>query len=357
MAEDMNRWLRRVRPDTTADDGDWTSSPEADGILAAVHRQTDGALPPRLVRSARKNAWRWMPPAVVAAAAVVVVAVALTSNPTPAQDGGTFALPVGPANSAPPLPTIRPASFLLTTDSSCSSLLSNLRSHTAANLQSLQTTGAYYKGGLVFYGTDQNALANAAAVARQQRSSGSRDAINQRGYVVDKHSGARRRRARRRQDRRRPADHDHRRGAPGDRHLEPHRHRHPRSDRLHRLAGCATARRRIAGPGPHVRGPLLRPCRGGGGRPVHLSVRRSGWSADGDWIAAGVGGVLGRTVDRRHGSAGRAQRADDQPAVLPVEREGQGCGPEGGPCGAAVGVATEVHRDEWRRHRYAVGAV
>ena len=42
MTDELNRWLRAVRPDAGVDD-DWAESSEADDVLASVHRKVAGA--------------------------------------------------------------------------------------------------------------------------------------------------------------------------------------------------------------------------------------------------------------------------------------------------------------------------
>ena len=141
MADELNRWLRRLRPPTAADD-DWTSSREADQALARIHRQTTGG---RSVRGPRIRAVHWLPAAAVGTAVAVVVAVALTTTPTPSPRDRGLAGPNGSNNISVPPTVIRPAAFLLNTDPSCDALLAQLRSHTAANaLTMLQTR---YAGG------------------------------------------------------------------------------------------------------------------------------------------------------------------------------------------------------------------
>lgn len=127
MADEIGRWLRRVRPNTAADE-DWATSSEADQALAAIHRKTAPAKP---LSRLRVNPAVWLPAGALATAAVVVVAMALASSPSQPPKHLGIVRP----NRSNITPTLRPASFLLSTDSSCDDLLAQLRSHTAANAQ------------------------------------------------------------------------------------------------------------------------------------------------------------------------------------------------------------------------------
>ncbi|HJQ43877.1 MAG TPA: hypothetical protein VJ831_12380, partial [Jatrophihabitantaceae bacterium] len=120
MADDLNRWLRAVRPPTAADDG-WSDSPEADDILASIHERT-GRRRSR-VAAQRTRVHLWMPAAAVAAVAVLVVAVTLNSSTPASHRSGR--------HSAPQL---RPVAKYLSPFSSCGDLLKGLRAHAAAHV-------------------------------------------------------------------------------------------------------------------------------------------------------------------------------------------------------------------------------
>lgn len=124
MVENLSRWLRSVRPRTAADD-DWTATPEAAAVLAAIHRRTAaaGETPTQPRMTARRL---WLPAGALAAAGVVALVV-VSSNGTTGSPPGVHA---GPAH----LPAIRPAAMLLSGYSSCSEALSGLRSHTASTV-------------------------------------------------------------------------------------------------------------------------------------------------------------------------------------------------------------------------------
>lgn len=128
MRDDLNRWLRMVRPRTDADEG-WATSPHADAVLAEVHsRIADGG---KTARPARPRPWTRRSVTVrvgtlAAVAAAVVVAASLAGS-----GGGP-----GPGQAIAPIapPLIRPAAMLLHPFSSCLNLLAGLRSHAAARV-------------------------------------------------------------------------------------------------------------------------------------------------------------------------------------------------------------------------------
>ena len=124
--DELNRWLRVVRPPTAADQ-DWTDSAAADALLAAVHSSLD---------EHRSPGRRWLLTGVGLAAAAAVLVLVLTAGllsgrpdrPVPAAK-----LPIastGPTQQ----PTIRPAAMLLNRYDSCPQLLADLRGHTAASV-------------------------------------------------------------------------------------------------------------------------------------------------------------------------------------------------------------------------------
>jgi hypothetical protein len=129
VAEELNRWLRAVRPDTAADDN-WAVSTEADDVLASVHRKVAGAGGKRV---SERRWWLptrriWLPAGSMAVVALVTaIAVVLTT-------GGGTSVPPAPLAQAPRLPSVRPAAMLLQSTSSCSDLLAGLRSHAAASV-------------------------------------------------------------------------------------------------------------------------------------------------------------------------------------------------------------------------------
>lgn len=121
MADDMNRWLRMVRPRTDADQ-DWTTTPDADAILAEVHsRIADRG------NTTRSRVWtrRGITVRVGTLAAVAATVVVATSL----ADSGS-----GPRAGQLPPPAIRPAAMLLHPFRSCADLLAGLRSHAAAHV-------------------------------------------------------------------------------------------------------------------------------------------------------------------------------------------------------------------------------
>jgi len=139
--DELNRWLRAVRPPTAADQ-DWTESAAADALLAAVHSSLD---------EHRGPGRRWLLAGAGLAAAAAVLVLVLTAGllsgrpdrPVPAAK-----LPIvstGPTQQ----PTIRPAAMLLNRYDSCPQLLADLRSHTAASVTPYGLPG-------VFGGYDQS---------------------------------------------------------------------------------------------------------------------------------------------------------------------------------------------------------
>ena len=172
MAEDLNRWLRAVRPDTAADGDDWADSSEADDVLASVHRSiaaTDGERPGQR-RRLRPTRRVWLPIGSMAVVALVTaVAVVLTSG------GGSTPIPPAPLAQAPQLPSIRPAAMLLQSASSCTDLLAGLRSHAAA---SVGPYGLPNSGPIVFRANSQLAVPEPAYAAAPEMAAanGSTDA-------------------------------------------------------------------------------------------------------------------------------------------------------------------------------------
>jgi len=133
VVENISRWLRSVRPKTDADD-DWTSTPEAGEVLAAVHRMIGTAGDANGKTTAGRARTRptvgrqlWLPAVALACAAAVAVALASTGGTTGTARPGAIA-------AAPHLPAIRPAALLLNNYSSCTDLLAGLRAHTAAGV-------------------------------------------------------------------------------------------------------------------------------------------------------------------------------------------------------------------------------
>jgi uncharacterized secreted protein with C-terminal beta-propeller domain len=147
--DDINSWLQSVRPAATPDD-DWTASPAAEEMLAAVHRQIEAG---GLRRTAGKGTVSriqgriggrrsWLAAGAGLAAAAVVLA--LFVRPAGHGSTGTAATAASPATgivTLPPGPTIRPAALLLRNYSSCAQLVADLRSHTAASVTSYGLPG------------------------------------------------------------------------------------------------------------------------------------------------------------------------------------------------------------------------
>lgn len=124
MADDLNRWLRAVRPGTAADDG-FADSAAGQATLDAIHARAA-----RTVRARPSRRWR---PVLfpVAVAAVAVTALTLTASGTPpTHKPPHLAAPVGPA----PFAGARPAAQVLDPYRSCDDLLRGLRSHLAASV-------------------------------------------------------------------------------------------------------------------------------------------------------------------------------------------------------------------------------
>ncbi|HJQ00957.1 MAG TPA: beta-propeller domain-containing protein [Jatrophihabitans sp.] len=137
--DDINQWLRSVRPATPADD-DWAGSPQAAELLAAVHRQlpTQQATEPATRKTAthRTAFGRVYRRSWLAAGAGLAAAAVLAAFLVPGQHSGSTKLAVPPPQKQKqqhPL-TIRPAAMLLDNYSSCPQLLDDLRSHTAASV-------------------------------------------------------------------------------------------------------------------------------------------------------------------------------------------------------------------------------
>ncbi|MEO6886627.1 MAG: hypothetical protein ABI232_10140, partial [Jatrophihabitantaceae bacterium] len=131
MVEKISHWLRAVRPKTAADE-DWAGSEQADDVLGAIHARTavgNTSAPSVAARSRARVPRRiWAPATILVAAAAVTVAIVSGSS------GGTAGTVPTHPQAVPPLPAIRPAAMLLSKDSSCASLLADLRAHTAASV-------------------------------------------------------------------------------------------------------------------------------------------------------------------------------------------------------------------------------
>src|SRR6185437_5311375 len=76
--DEVNRWLRAVRPPTAADQ-DWTDSAAADELLAGVHRRLAG----QAKRSYGRR--RWLLTGAGLAAAAALVALVLTAGLLPGR--------------------------------------------------------------------------------------------------------------------------------------------------------------------------------------------------------------------------------------------------------------------------------
>jgi hypothetical protein len=162
--DDINHWLRSVRPATPADDK-WAGSPAADELLVAVHRQLDGQRPADTTGArttaakatalgrVRRRSW-WTAGAGLAAAAVLAALVVPGWH-----DGGTKEPnAIGPQlqQQQRQQPTIRPAALLLNNYSSCPQLLADLRSHTAASVTPFGLPGVFDGGYVSGYGLGRN---------------------------------------------------------------------------------------------------------------------------------------------------------------------------------------------------------
>ena len=166
MAEDMSRWLRRVRPSTAADN-DWNSSPQADSVLDGIHDSIAPKSSRTVVPRRMQARWVWTPIAAVACVAVVIVGAMAATAPDRGHRGGSLAIgttqPPGPTHV---LPTLRPEQMLLTSYSTCPGLLSSLRSATAKTAASGAIVGYrnYYVPtmGLAEKAADANGLAGLA---------------------------------------------------------------------------------------------------------------------------------------------------------------------------------------------------
>jgi hypothetical protein len=152
VAEYLGRWLRAVRPATRADKDAWAQSPEADELLASVHRSINA-------RPDGRPSWTWpgrrvwLPAGTLAAVALVtVVTLAVSSN-----SGDPAPTLAGPLGQAPRLPAVRPAAMLLSSSASCPDLLAGLRNHAAASVGPYGLPG----GGLVEFRADDAAMPQA----------------------------------------------------------------------------------------------------------------------------------------------------------------------------------------------------
>ncbi|HEX4727991.1 MAG TPA: beta-propeller domain-containing protein [Jatrophihabitans sp.] len=128
--DELNRWLRAVRPATAADQ-DWTDSSTADKLLAAVHDRLAGPAEHRTVRR------RWLLTGAGLAAAAAVIALVLTAgllSGRSARQIPVAGVPIASTRPTPQLPTVRPAALLLSRYDSCPQLLTDLRNHTAASV-------------------------------------------------------------------------------------------------------------------------------------------------------------------------------------------------------------------------------
>lgn len=155
--DELNRWLRAVRPSTEGD-RDWTDSAAANELLAGVHRR----LAAQSARSAgRRRRWLLTGAGLAAAAAAVVALVliaGLLSGPSKQQIPAA-GRPAVPTTKPDQLPTIRPAALLLSNYSSCPQLLTELRDHAAANVT------AYGLPGVLGYQNFRYDLNSAGAMA------------------------------------------------------------------------------------------------------------------------------------------------------------------------------------------------
>jgi uncharacterized secreted protein with C-terminal beta-propeller domain len=143
--DELNRWLRAVRPATAADQ-DWTDSAAADALLAAVHDRLAG---PGNHEGIRRR-WLLAGTGLVAVAAAVAVLV-LTAGLLPGRPARPAPAAKAPIASTGPTqqPAIRPAALLLNRYDSCPQLVTDLRNHAAASVTPYGLPG-------VFSGYDQS---------------------------------------------------------------------------------------------------------------------------------------------------------------------------------------------------------
>jgi uncharacterized secreted protein with C-terminal beta-propeller domain len=149
MGEELNRWLRRTRPEVPADD-EWAASPEGQLALAELHLRMSRAAAER-----RRHRRLWWPAGALAAAAAVTAAVLLGLDGSTPSGPSTGPQAVGPVE----LPNARPAAMLLSNYHSCSDLLAGLRAHAAAH-----TTAWGLPGGAFGYGSSFKAAPALGAV-------------------------------------------------------------------------------------------------------------------------------------------------------------------------------------------------
>src|SRR6185437_101420 len=143
--DEVNRWLRAVRPPTAADQN-WTDSAAADELLAGVHRRLAG----QTQRPTGRRRWL-LTGAGLAAAAAVLVALVLTAGLLPGRSARQVPAADRPGPAVPSSgqqPTIRPAALLLNNYDSCPQLLADLRSHTAASATPYGLPGSFSGYGL-----------------------------------------------------------------------------------------------------------------------------------------------------------------------------------------------------------------
>jgi len=171
--DDINYWLRSVRPATPADEN-WTGSAAADELLTSVHRRlgipetakttaakTTTTKATALGRGHRRS-W-WAAGAGLAAAAVLAALVVPGWNGNATKNENAIPNPRQQQQRQQQF-TIRPAALLLNNYSSCAQLLTDLRSHTAASVTPYGLPGVF-GGYTVGRGLALAPIPNAAAQA------------------------------------------------------------------------------------------------------------------------------------------------------------------------------------------------
>jgi uncharacterized secreted protein with C-terminal beta-propeller domain len=127
VTDELDRWIRRARPKTEADDG-WAASEQGEAMLAQIHAATTQ---PAAVRARTTHGRSWIGRVAFAAAAAAVAGTVLMggAHNTPAQHP-----------RSPVVPGARPGTMALAAYTDCTDLLHNLRSKFATAV----ANGYYY---------------------------------------------------------------------------------------------------------------------------------------------------------------------------------------------------------------------